>query len=398
MIRMTAEIEILPSNGGEIQTDSVSITPDPEGTNVSAEIGSVVSMHKIGSNPFIFGASKLNNGEVFSSEEDYYIGKQLSNSETGAFTTPYVLTFDVKYKENVSVSPSCRIIFDTYYNAYSKNITVDLYRNGSFLDTSSAITNASPYFIFNLGYEISVIASDVIEFRVTMSDWSMPGYPLRIQGIYTGLSIYGDRRNLLSISAPIKDRSDNEQPSYGIISNAGTLSLVDGTREIKEYARLGLLTSDLDVQLWLEDTQSKKKQSLGKFKTDKWAYDNINFEVTIDFKDDLEEWQNVKVNEKNTRVLSLNQNVKYLYDLLLSFTPSKYEFEELSDKNLYFLNNINIPYFFIEDGSIWEQWNKLCNLIGAHIYKETKNVFTLNDNDIYTATVTNIVNIDVDFI
>lgn len=377
MIRMTAEIEIYPSNGGEIQTDSVSITPDPKGTNVSAEIGSVVSMHKSGSNPFIFGASKLNGGEVFSSEEDYYIGKQLSDSTTGAFTTPYVLTFDVKYKENVSVSPSCRIIFDTYYNAYPKNITVDFYKNGSFLDTSSAITNASPYFIFNLGYEISVTTSDVIEFRVTMSDWSMPGYPLRIQGIYTGLSIYGDRRNLLSISAPIKDRSDNEQPSYGIISNAGTLSLVDGTKEIKEYARLGLLTQDLDVQLWLEDTQSKKKQSLGKFKTDKWSYDNINFEVTIDFKDNLEEWQSILISSTD---LTFNKTAKNLYDELLELTPSKYIFEDLSAETESIFNSISVPYFYYTKGSLWEEWNKLCYLTLSNLYKNENDKIIIKSN------------------
>ena len=373
MIRMTAEIEIYPSNGGEIQTDSVSITPDPIGTNVSAEIGSVVSMHKSGSNPFIFGASKLNNGEVFSSEEDYYIGKQLSNATTGAFTTPYVLTFDVKYKENVSVSPSCRIIFDTYYNAYSKNITVDLYRNGSFLDTSSAITNSSPYFIFNLGYEISVTTSDTIEFRVKISDWSMPGYPLRIQGIYTGLSIYGDRRNLLSISAPIKDRSDNEQPSYGIISNAGTLSLVDGTKEIKEYARLGLLTTDLDVQLWLEDTQSKKKQSLGKFKTEKWSYDNINFEVTVEFKDDLEKLQNYTYN--GTALKSNSFNFLQIYNLLkekIEETEDSYSFGELDISTSYVLSEISCLYPYLESGSFWEQLTKLCNIAGIHIYKNDK--------------------------
>ena len=391
MIRMTAEIEIYPSNGGEIQTDSVSITPDPIGTNVSAAIGDVVSMHKIGSNPFIFGASKLNNGEVFSSEEDYYIGKQLSNSETGAFTTPYVLTFDVKYKENVSVSPSCRIIFDTYYNAYSKNITVHLYRNGSFLDTSSAITNASPYFIFNLGYEISVTTSDVIEFRVTMSDWSMPGYPLRIQGIYTGLSIYGDRRNLLSISAPIKDRSDNEQPSYGIISNAGTLSLVDGTKEIKEYARLGLLTQDLDVQLWLEDTQSKKKQSIGKFKTDKWSYDDINFEVTVELKDNLVRLQdNIMDNQfelyyypttDGNYVIS-DVNALYIFSKLKTFTENLgFIVRELTDSENNFLTNFTIKKFYLLKDSIWNQWNKFSVITNCHIYEKDKTVYYNFDNN-----------------
>ena len=364
MIRMTAEIEILPSNGWSI--NNVSITPDPQGTNVSAAIGDVVSMHKSGSNPFIFGASKLNNGEVFSSEEDYYIGKQLSNSETGAFTTPYVLTM---YMAGVVVLKpiNFRIIFDTYYNAYPKNITVNIYVASSDTPTETkTFVNTSPYFVFNGEKNVSLIS----RVEVTMSDWSMPGYPLRIQGIYTGLSIYGDRRNLLSISAPIKDRSDNEQPSYGIISNAGTLSLVDGTREIKEYARLGLLTSDLDVQLWLEDTQSKKKQSLGKFKTDKWSYDNINFKVTIDFKDDLEEWQSVLISSTD---LTFNKTAKNLYDELLELTPSKYIFEDLSAETESIFNNISIPYFYYEKGSLWEQWNKLCYLTLSNLYK--------NEND-----------------
>ena len=363
MIRMTAEIEILPSNGWSI--NNVSITPDPQGTNVSAAIGDVVSMHKSGSNPFIFGASKLNNGEVFSSEEDYYIGKQLSNSETGAFTTPYVLTM---YMAGVVVLKpiNFRIIFDTYYNAYPKNITVNIYVASSDTPTETkTFVNTSPYFVFNGEKNVSLIS----RVEVTMSDWSMPGYPLRIQGIYTGLSIYGDRRNLLSISAPIKDRSDNEQPSYGIISNAGTLSLVDGTREIKEYARLGLLTSDLDVQLWLEDTQSKKKQSLGKFKTDKWSYDNINFEVTIDFKDHLEYLQ-----DYNSNGLVLQAESKTFLDVYnwikeqIQNSGLVYNFQ-LDIDTLNLLSNISCQYPYLEKGNYWEQLNKLCNIVGMHIYE-----------------------------
>ena len=365
MIRMTAEIEILHS---EWTITSASINPDPTGTNVSAPLENVISMQKIGSNPFIFGASKLNNGEVFSSEEDYYIGKQLSNATTGAFTTPYVITANM-VGSTIASGLNFRIIFDTYYNAYPKNIIVSIYSRIPSSDIpleTKTFTNSSPYFIFSSDFNTNLL----IRVKITLSDWSMPGYPLRIQGIYTGLSIYGDRRNLLSISAPIKDRSDNEQPSYGIISNAGTLSLVDGTREIKEYARLGLLTQDLDVQLWLEDTQSKKKQSLGKFKTEKWSYDNINFEVTIDFKDDLEEWQSVLI---PSTALIFNKTAKDLYNKLVELTPSKYIFEDLFSKTESIFNNISIPYFYYEKGSLWEQWNKLCYLTLSNLYK--------NEND-----------------
>lgn len=366
MIRMTAEIEILHS---EWTITSASISPDPNGTNVSAPLENVISMQKIGSNPFIFGASKLNNGEVFSSEEDYYIGKQLSNSETGAFTTPYVLTM---YMAGVVVLKpiNFRIIFDTYYNAYPKNITVNIYVASSDTPTETkTFVNTSPYFVFNGEKNVSLIS----RVEVTMSDWSMPGYPLRIQGIYTGLSIYGDRRNLLSISAPIKDRSDNEQPSYGIISNAGTLSLVDGTREIKEYARLGLLTQDLDVQLWLEDTQSKKKQSLGKFKTDKWSYDNINFEVTVEFKDSLEQLQNIQIEK-----LPLSGARRNLYDLYLWITnlinesvTNKFNFI-IDDKAQITLQKINSFTFYLESDTAWNQLTKILDLTGGHIYENYK--------------------------
>lgn len=366
MIRMTAEIEIYPSNGWSI--NNVSISPDPDGTNVSAAIGDVVSMHKSGSNPFIFGASKLNGGEVFSSEEDYYIGKQLSNATTGAFTTPYVLTI---YMIGTELKPvNFRIIFDTYYNAYPKNITINIYVASSDTPTETkTFVNTSPYFVFN-GEEKFALISRI---EVTMSDWSMPGYPLRIQGIYTGLSIYGDRRNLLSISAPIKDRSDNEQPSYGIISNAGTLSLVDGTKEIKEYARLGLLTSDLDVQLWLEDTQSKKKQSLGKFKTDKWSYDNINFKVTVEFKDSLEQLQNIQIEK-----LPLSGARRNLYDLYLWITnlinesvTNKFNFI-IDDKAQITLQKINSFTVYLESDTAWNQLTKILDLTGGHIYENYK--------------------------
>ena len=368
MIRMTAEIEILHS---EWTITSASINPDPTGTNVSAPLENVISMQKIGSNPFIFGASKLNNSEVFSSEEDYYIGKQLSNATTGAFTTPYVITANM-VGSTIASGLNFRIIFDTYYNAYPKNIRVSIYSRISSSDIpleTKTFTNSSPYFIFSSDFNTTTL----IRVEITLSDWSMPGYPLRIQGIYTGLSIYGDRRNLLSISAPIKDRSDNEQPSYGIISNAGTLSLVDGTREIKEYARLGLLTQDLDVQLWLEDTQSKKKQSLGKFKTEKWSYDNINFEVTVEFKDDLEKLQNYTYN--GTALKSNSFNFLQIYNLLkekIEETEDSYSFGELDISTSYVLSEISCLYPYLESGSFWEQLTKLCNIAGIHIYKNDK--------------------------
>ena len=371
MIRMTAEIELLKGSG-EINTQSISISP--AGNNISADIADVVSVRKTGSNPFLFGISKLGAGATFSGGEGYFIGSTPSNS-SGNFTTPYSVSFEIFYDGVSSVTPNFSMVFDTYNNAYPKNITVSYV--GESQGTPIQFVNETPYFVFNSSEEITLNSNHKITFTVTISDWSAAGYPLRIQGIYTGLYIYGNRQNMLSLSAPIKDRSDNEQPSYGIISNAGSLSLVDGTGEIKEYARMGLLTTDLDVSLTLEDTITKKHQSIGKFKTNKWSYDNMNYEVTIELKDDIERLQNIKYSGDP---LAGNRTFISIYwNLIIGL--SSYGYTIITDgfaRSI--LDNISGNHIYLDSGTYWEQLTKFCDIVGLHIYEnENKEIIVYSD-------------------
>ena len=381
MIRMTAEIELLPGTG-EIQTNMISISP--AGNNISSNISEVVSVRKTGSNPFLFGISKLGAGATFSGGEGYFIGSQPSN-ESGNFTTPYSVSFEIFYDGLSSIAPNFSIVFDTYNNAYPKNITVSYV--GESQGTPIQFVNETPYFVFNSSEQITLNSNHRITFTVTISDWSMPGYPLRIQGIYTGLYIYGNRQNMLSLSAPIKDRSDNEQPSYGIISNAGSLSLVDGTGEIKEYACMGLLTTDLDVSLTLEDTITKKYQSIGKFKTNKWSYDNMNYEVTIELKDDLEQMQEINIpnqfelyyfNDSEGNMVVEDKTAYYIYTQLKALTTTNEFWHEPSDFVDY-LNRFTVKNYYLLKDTLWEQWNKFCIFIHVHMYEQDKQIkFTYN--------------------
>lgn len=371
MIRMTAEIELL-AGAGEIQTDSISITPS--GNNISASIADVVSVRRSGSNPFLFGASKLGNGEVFSSGEPYFIGSELSDDK-GNFETPYTLSFSIDNLDTSNINFS--ILFDTYNNAYPKTIRGEIY-DGSNLITTLTVVQNETLFIFSYA---SSITGDNINFKVIINDWSMPKYPVRIQSIYTGIKLFADRRNMLSLSAPIKDRSDNEQPSYGIISNSGSLSIIDGTGEIKEYARMKLLTPDLNVQIWLEDTLTKKKQVIGKFKTNKWTYNNNNFEVNIELKDDLEEIQ-----DSLTDGFELNRNpmtFKEIYDWIIDkieTTLPQFKFKELDQKTLNLLSTTTNPYPYLEMDNLWQQLSKLCNILGMHVYENAnKEIIVYSD-------------------
>lgn len=367
MIRMTAEIELL-AGAGEIQTDSISITPS--GNNISASIADVVSVRRSGSNPFLFGASKLGNGEVFSSGEPYFIGSELSDDK-GNFETPYTLSFSIDNLDTSNINFS--ILFDTYNNAYPKTIRGEIY-DGSNLITTLTVVQNETLFIFSYA---SSITGDNINFKVIINDWSMPKYPVRIQSIYTGIKLFADRRNMLSLSAPIKDRSDNEQPSYGIISNSGSLSIIDGTGEIKEYARMRLLKSNLDVIILLEDTLTKKKQIIGRFKTNKWVYNNNNFQVDVELKDDLEELQNIKIS--NLIFQKTEKTFFEIYEYIIS-NITNFTIKSLNNNTENLLKNIVCKYPYLESGSAWQQLDKLCDITGLHIYENAnKEIIVYSD-------------------
>ena len=371
MIRMTAEIELLQGSG-EINTESITISPS--GNNISAGIENVVGFRKAGSNPFLFGISKLGSGATYSGGEGYFIGSQAADAE-GNFATPYTLTFSIDDLDTSNINFS--ILFDTYNNAYPNTIQGRVYADGTKVgDLRIVHSQTLCAFIYN-----GTVSGSNIEFRITISDWSMPNYPLRIQGIYTGIKLYIDRRNMLSLSAPIKDRSDNEQPSYGIISNSGSLSLIDGTGEIKEYARMKLLKPDLDVQLTLEDTLTKKTQSIGKFKTYKWTYNNKNFEVDIELKDDLEKIQDSI--EEGFALQNSSMNFLQIYNWIKGKIETLYTsfvFKELDIETQSVLTNISCQYPYLDVANLWEQLSKLCNIAGLHIYEnENKEIVVHSD-------------------
>ena len=69
------------------------------------------------------------------------------------------------------------------------------------------------------------------------------------------------------------------------------------------------------------------------------------------------------------------------YGILYSKTPNKYQmlpFRELDEKTQLILQETTIQYKILKDGSLWEQWRKLCEVCALYIYKnrEGKTVCT----------------------
>ena len=201
------------------------------------------------------------------------------------------------------------------------------------------------------------------------------------------VSIDIDRRNLISISRSIFDRSDLKLPSWGIISNTGNIEFNDTDGEIRDYAEQLILQSGLKCEIKLKNTLvDGASETIGLFETDEWDYDNDNRVVSVSIKDDLEEWQDISVEEISYDPRKIESKpFKWLYEHLWAITTANNNytmlaFDELDTDTQGVLQNTYIQYPLLESGSLWESWQKLCEVCQLHIYKDNNGVVVCRYN------------------
>lgn len=354
MITLTAKISLVGEDGGNISQ----IVNLPK-NNVSGELNSLIDVSTQSSNPFIIGSSKVGDKSTFVSEDcGVFVGVKPSDANGNFESDDYRI---VIYGRKMSL---ITIVFDTINNHYPTSLNID---GTEYENTKSVFT---------------VFLDSKSSHSVIINSLNVPNYPLLISGIYMGEKIDINSRNLISLSTSIFDRSDYKLPSYGIISNVGNLEFNDNNEKIKNYAEDLILTSDLKVKITLNNTLTNKSEQVAVMETKEWTYDNDNKSVSVSLKDDLEEWQDIQVSgfnydPRNPNAILTNRNMEDLYRWLQneSRTPSKYnmlDFDDLDSNTKSILTNTILNYPLLEDGTLWEQWTKLCEVCGLYIYKNNK--------------------------
>lgn len=345
MITLTAKLEIV--NNATIS----SLSSDYPKNNISCEFSEVVTdknKYVEVKNPFILGASKLGDGSTLENKVDYFIGLPFNEeTEYGTFTVN-------------ATSGSLIFEFDTRNNRFPNQVNVG--NTQTYIDNPISIIKSienAPYAIF--GYNVEK-------------------YPIVISKIYTDLDIEINAKNIISLEGSIFSRGDNKLPSYGIISNSGRLEFNDHDRKVLEYIKNNKLKK-VTTKLYLINTLVKDfKTNVGTYYSDKLEYDNDNRKISQTFIDDLEEWQDIQVQGfscnplKPYQVLQ-NGSMQDLYNYLKGHTPSKYNmlsFDNLDGETKEILSNTFLEYPYLQSGSLWEQWNKLCQICQLYIYKNNK--------------------------
>ena len=183
-----------------------------------------------------------------------------------------------------------------------------------------------------------------------------------------------NKRNILHSESEIRDRAEIDKPSFGIISTGGSLSFKDNIYRFLNYANVGLLTEGIEIKIFLENTIKKTKKQVGQYYTTDWDYDNDSRSVSVSFKDDLEEWQDINVYGINYDPRKPDsKTMSFFYEYLYSKTPPKYKMlplSLLSQETQTILREISVVYPMLEEGNLWSQWQKLCESCGLYIYKD----------------------------
>jgi hypothetical protein len=190
---------------------------------------------------------------------------------------------------------------------------------------------------------------------------------------------------MLSVDCSIFDRSDLKLPSFGIISNKGNIEFNDHDGRVLRYAEDLRLVVGQKCEITLNNTLvDGASETVGLFETEQWNYDNNNRVVSVGFKDELEEWQEINVPAINYDARNVESKpFRWLYEHLWGITTKNYNmlsFEELDDATKSILNYTYIKYPLIKSDSLWRQWTKLCQVCQLHIYKEKNGVIVCRYN------------------
>lgn len=345
MIKLTAKIDLISAAGQDLDR----VLCNLPGNNISSNLEAIKGLIRDTRKPFIFGHSKLGEGDTFSSGENYFIGNQLSNS-SGTFATPYSIQIEG------SRITQFGICFDTAKNIYPTEIKV----NGVSYSNNSSL------------FKVEGLASAATH-TVVIEKINKAYSPLVITGIFVDLVENLDYQTLKSIETERFDRADVDKPSWGIFSSTGSISFYDFDKKFLLYSRLGLLKSNLEVKIILSDTLSGINQVVGTFITDKWDYDTRNSLVNVSLQDDLIELQEILISGEN-RINVSNTSMGYIYNLLYWLTPSKFKFKGLSSLDSdtqWLLINTKGSTVYLNAGSLWGAWQKLAEACMLHIVKDS---------------------------
>ena len=331
MITVSAKITI----GDSVDLSVQNISGSNGSKKGFAQLSEMTNKLTQAKNPFMLSQTALGSGNYTfqTAPLDYY------SQEEGSVS--FELVGDKPFT-------SFAISFDNYNKRYARSILID----GSFLFSNDDVV----FYALNLESKKT--------HTVRISSWSASDSRIVITGIYCIDSIEINNRNIFGFDCEILDRADISLPSYGIISNKGSIAFRDVNEIVKQSIENGQLLDGSSIDFYIKNTLTNKTFNCSGFYIGDISYDEGY--VTASFNDGLEALQQTEF----SKVIVDNTTAKEIYDILVERTKkSKFNFAYLDSYTSSFLSSFIIRLTYLLKDNLWNQWNRLAYLCGLHIYK-----------------------------
>lgn len=360
MIKLFAEIELLTGGNQKFLNATCTVS----GLENSATVQEVLGKSVNALNPFIIGEDFDN--RTLEQKLEYFHGSIYSD-DMGEFKTPYIVSFSTSEPIDTFF-----VSFDTYNKLYPKYINLWADLNGVFQDVGT-FTDDDVQWEFKLPGKCE-------KFTMYIYNWIAPNKPFVLTGIYADLTIHLDYNRITDISTGVVTQANFDKPSYGIVSNSGTISFNDFYNEISDYIELGLLKEGALVNIWIENSLiPSQKYKVSEMYTDKWTYDEENKSVTVSLVDGLEKLQEISF-EGIAYYPRTSETMNYgaIYRILKRRTEDIGMVVKISEDVMSYIAYMANFHPYMNSCSVWEAWRQFAEATKTHIYKNANGELSIH--------------------
>lgn len=372
MIKLEARIKLFDSNDGTVNKAQFN-----NNNNISWNIftatssfGQIVGKEVKQTKPFLLGNSPLvgDEGYEIPKNSDMYVLADSVNYFIGSLVSGEDGTFPDGASYSITINGAdfnvITIVFDKDDEVWPTEITI----NGESYMNDDAI------------FTVGGFGGTVDKLDVTISKLNKPNKGLVVTGIYVDITIMVDEKNLDSFTYSLYDREYNDEPSYGVVSNSGTLSFVDSTGEILDYANMRLLKDLTGVEICISNSITKESQVFIKAFTQEWEYDNDSRVVTLTIADGLSAvLQNIPFYNElfHAQKSSGDKAFVEIYNDIYNMVPSYFSmpsYDELSADVKSLIENISADAYKPEEKNLWAAIDAFAKAVGLHIYYDANKI------------------------
>jgi len=315
---------------------------EPTANNANSSMLSKVNISKA---PFILGQSAFGDGSVLMTSYPGIISFEKSSYNSSCDYNIYIINSNIK---------NIKIYFDTAIGDYATSI--QLITNT--LDVIVENTNPSVF-----EYEFDDYTDSL---RIQILKWSVPHHHIVINAIIAGYSeqrTYTER-DIKNLVCSQEISGDNTLPSFGLIGQYGSFKIMDRKSELLNFMNKNMLRDNTEIII------KYNGNLIGTFYSKLWTYEEKSKSFSVQLEDKTKDLNNILVPKLG---YVSNMSALDLMYILLGYSNYKDIVESVE------LFGIWIQDFYMEECSLYEAFNKFCQLTQTCIFVNQDGVLEVVD-------------------